>query len=108
MSTKVKHLVPFSEQYRESDSDWTDELKRTIGVLIDLVARVLSTNGQRLRLNEVLTAEDLAAKLKIPASTLEELARRGKLKGAFKVGKHWRFDLDVLRNSLPIDEDSGS
>ena len=109
MKAKVKHLAPLSEQQRvENSSNWPDELKLVIGMLIDLIARTLSANGQTLTLNEVLTADELAAKLKIPASSIEELARKGKLKGAFRIGKHWRFDLDVLRISLPIGENEDS
>ena len=105
----MKHLAPLSEQQRvENSSNWPDELKLVIGMLIDLIARTLSANGQTLTLNEVLTADELAAKLKIPASSIEELARKGKLKGAFRIGKHWRFDLDVLRTSLPIGENEDS
>src|SRR6266478_6023913 len=108
MSAKVKHLVPLSEQQGESSSNWPDELKQIIGMLIDLVARALSANGQKLMLNEVLTADELAAKLKIPVSTVEELARKKKLTGAFRIGKHWRFDLDVLRLSLSIGDNDDS
>jgi len=108
MKAKV-HLAPLSEQQRvENSSNWPDELKLVIGMLIDLIARTLSANGQTLTLNEVLTADELAAKLKIPASSIEELARKGKLKGTFRIGKHWRFDLDVLRTSLPIGENEDS
>jgi excisionase family DNA binding protein len=109
MSAKVRHLVPLSEQQGDS-SNWPAEFKQIIGMLIDLVARTLSlsANGQMLTLNEVLTADELAAKLKIPASTIEELARRKKLKGSFRIGKHWRFDLDVLRTTLPIGENDDS
>jgi excisionase family DNA binding protein len=81
---------------------WPAELKAIIDSLIDLAVRVMETNRTQLPLNEVLTAEELSTRLKIPGSTIEELARKGKIPGAFRVGKHWRFDLDVLRTALPI------
>jgi excisionase family DNA binding protein len=86
---------------------WPEELKAILGQIIDLAARTLVQTGNSLVLNEILTTEELAARFKIPVSTVEELARRGKLPGAFRVGKHWRFDLDSLRASLPKTDDSG-
>lgn len=91
------------EIYPESVS-WPKELKAILGALIDLATRVTATNKQALLLNEVLTSEELAARFKVPISTIEELARKGKLPGAFRVGKHWRFDLDRLRLGLPEGE----
>jgi len=77
-------------------------------MLIDLAARSFASNGTKLILNEIVTVEELASRLKVPSSTIEELARKGKLPGAFRVGKHWRFDLDLLRATLPTarDEDA--
>jgi excisionase family DNA binding protein len=109
MSAKIEHLLPLSDESKGNDCSrtWPDELKKILGALIDLSVRVVAANGKRFILNEILTAEELAARLKVPLSTIEELARRGKLPGAFRVGKHWRFDLDLLRTALPIG-DSGS
>ena len=76
------------------------ELKSIVNMLVDLAARILEENGNKLALNEVLTAEELAARLKVPLSTIEELARKGKLPGSFRVGKHWRFDVELLRSAL--------
>ncbi|MBN2119939.1 MAG: helix-turn-helix domain-containing protein [Candidatus Omnitrophica bacterium] len=38
----------------------------------------------------ILTAEEVCKYLKIPRSSLYQLARTGKIP-AFRVGKHWRF-----------------
>jgi excisionase family DNA binding protein len=84
---------------------WPDELKQILCSLIDLAARITAANSYKLLLNEVLTVDELAALLKVPASTLEELARHRKLPGAFRIGKHWRFDLDSLRAVLPKTDD---
>jgi excisionase family DNA binding protein len=104
MTAKVKHLVPIGIT-PQSQLDWPTELKAIVDSLIDLATRVIDSNGTALTLNEVLTAEELSERLKIPASTIEELARKGKLAGAFRVGKHWRFDLDALRSNLPGHDD---
>ena len=110
MSAKIKHLAPISDEPQASHcgAKWTEELKAIVNALIDLATRVLESNGAQLVLNEVVTAEELSARLKISVSTIEEFARKGKLKGAFRVGKHWRFDVDVLRTSLSIDENDES
>lgn len=79
---------------------WPDELKKILNALIDLASVAIASQNATLSLNAVLTAEELANRLKIPVSTIEELARKGKLPGAFRIGKHWRFDIDALRGSL--------
>ena len=100
MREKITHLVPMSVE--PPGDNWPDELKIILASLVDLAAKVLqSNNSTKLFLNEVVNAEELSARLKVPSSTIEELARTGKLKGAFKVGRHWRFDMDVLRGTLP-------
>jgi len=40
--------------------------------------------------DEILTAQDICKYLKIPRSSLYQLARRRKIP-AFRVGRHWRF-----------------
>lgn len=40
--------------------------------------------------HEILTAADVAKFLRIPKTTVYDLAQRGRLP-AFKVGRHWRF-----------------
>ena len=104
MHTRVKPLAPKSEADERCNGSWPEELKLIANMLVDLAARNLESNGKKLVLNEIFTVEELAIRLKVPISTIEELARKGKLPGAFRVGKHWRFDLDILRAALPIDE----
>jgi excisionase family DNA binding protein len=91
-------------QSRERANDWPEELKHILSALVDLAERMLASKESKLALNEVLTPEELATRLKIAASTIEELARKGKLPGAFRVGKHWRFDVDLLRAQLAVQE----
>ena len=88
--------------------DWSEELKIIFGSLVDLAVGVMVAPGAKLVLNEILTVDELAARLKVPSSTIEELARKGKLPGAFRVGKHWRFDLDRLRVDLSNTKDKES
>jgi excisionase family DNA binding protein len=102
---KVNHLAEYQTEAAEGPAE---ELKRALSSLVDLAVNALAPNGngKGLALREVLTAEELAGRLKLPESTVLEMARAGKLPGAFRVGKHWRFDLDVLRKSLNLSIDS--
>src|SRR6266542_5846092 len=97
---KVNHLAEYDP---ESEKSPTEELKRALHSLVDFAVRSMApnANSKGLALREVLTAEELAGRLKLPESTVLEMARSGKLPGAFRVGKHWRFDLDALRAALP-------
>ena len=98
MSANIKHLIPLSQE-PETEPAWARELKEILCRLVDIGVGLVSSNGTRLILREVLTVQELAERFKVPESTLEELARTGKLP-AFKVGKHWRFDLDLLKKEL--------
>lgn len=102
MTVLREHLLDTSEKAPDENC-WATELKHVVGNLIDLAAKTLGTNSQRFNLNEILTTEELGARLKVPVSTIEELARKGRLPGAFRIGKHWRFDLDTLRSSLAAE-----
>ncbi len=102
MNGKITHLLPQEPPAGGRGVDWADELKTILSALVDLTTRVILENGQKFSLNEVLTAEELAKRFKLPISTVLEMARLGKLPGAFRVGKHWRFDLDVLRKSVDL------
>jgi len=104
MSAKVRHLVP-TESGTGDSNNLAADLKLILDALVDLAAKTLSAQGHKLVLNEIATVEELAQKFKIPESTIIELARRGKLRGAFRVGKHWRFCLDTLRTSLATTDD---
>jgi excisionase family DNA binding protein len=100
---KLKHLVEYEPK---SENNPAAELRNHLHALVDLFVTTLASNEsghQRLGLREVLTPEELAERLKISRSTIEEMARSGKLPGSFRVGKHWRFDLDSLRTQLSLD-----
>ena len=47
-------------------------------------------------MTELLTVEDLSKKLKVPMRTVYLFAQKGKIPGAFKFGRHWRFRLDMI------------
>jgi excisionase family DNA binding protein len=98
---KMNHLV---EYQRQPEKEPAEELRNHLYALVDFFVMSLppsASDRRRLALREVLTADEIAEKLKVPKSTIEEMARAGKLPGAFRVGKHWRFDLDLLRAELP-------
>jgi excisionase family DNA binding protein len=99
MNTNDKQ--PLTNGHGVGGQSWPDELKEIVNAVIDLAVRSFAARGSNLVLNEVLNADELSTRLKVPVSTIEELARKGKLPGAFRVGKHWRFDLDRLRMTLP-------
>ena len=45
---------------------------------------------------KILTIQEVSAFLRIPASTIYDLAKKGKIRGV-KFGKHWRFlEEDIL------------
>jgi excisionase family DNA binding protein len=47
--------------------------------------------------NQILTSKEVSQLLRIPLSTVYELAKRGVIRGV-KFGKHWRFlEEDILR-----------
>ena len=47
------------------------------------------------RRSRIMTIKEVSAFLKIPVSTVYELANKGQLRGA-KFGKHWRFLEDEI------------
>jgi len=49
---------------------------------------------------KIVTAQEVAAVLKLKEGTVCSLALRGKLPG-FKVGKSWRFDMDKVERLFP-------
>jgi excisionase family DNA binding protein len=105
MAANVKHLVPL-EHNESSEPEWSKELKQILGQLVDLAATMLSAHQVSFSLENVVTAEELADRLRLPKSTILELARTRKLP-AFRVGKHVRFDLDVLRKALTLPAELG-
>ena len=98
MPGNIKHLIPLSQE-PEAEPAWARELKGVLCRLVDIGVGLVSSTGTRLVLREILTVQELAERFKLPDSTVEEMARTGKLP-AFKVGKHWRFDLDLLKKEL--------
>ena len=98
MPGNIKHLIPLPQEPKEEPA-WAMELKEILCRLVDLGVGLVSSNGTGLILREVLSVQELAERFKLPESTVEEMARTGKLP-AFKVGKHWRFDLDLLKKDL--------
>ena len=98
MPGNIKHLIPLPQE-PEAEPTWARELKEILCRLVDIGVGLVSSNGTRLILREILTVQELAERFKLPESTVEEMARTGKLP-AFKVGKHWRFDLDLLKKEL--------
>jgi len=101
MGASVKHLVPLRRK-ENSEPEWAKELKEILSRLVDLAAGVLSAGEKTPTLEHVLTPKELAERLKLPESTVLEMARSGKLP-AFRLGKHWRFDLEVLRKTLNVN-----
>jgi excisionase family DNA binding protein len=73
------------------DAAWPKRLKELLDGLVDLIAEVVSDRacGQSLD-SPLLEPEEAAALLRIPTSTLLDLARRGKIP-ALRYGKHVRF-----------------
>jgi len=102
MGSRVKHLIPLPKD-TGSEPAWAGELKDLLGGLIDLVASLVSSDKRGLVLEKILTPEELSERLKLPLSSIYEAARSGRLP-AFRVGKHWRFDLDVLKQALDKEE----
>ncbi len=98
MPGNIKHLIPLSQE-PEAEPAWARELKEILCRLVDIGVGLVSSKGTRLVLREILTVHELAERFKLHESTVEEMARTGKIP-AFKVGKHWRFDLDLLKKEL--------
>ena len=76
------------------------ELAASVEALAEVVAR-LSVSVQAERLGELLTAEDLAERLKIPARTIKGQASAGRLPH-HRFGKHYRFSRDDISEILRI------
>ncbi|UCC94587.1 MAG: helix-turn-helix domain-containing protein [Candidatus Omnitrophota bacterium] len=53
--------------------------------------------------DEILTADDVCKYLKIPRSTLYQLAKDKKIP-AFKVGRHWRFKRERVQDWVERQE----
>ncbi|MGH3484717.1 MAG: helix-turn-helix domain-containing protein [Nocardioidaceae bacterium] len=75
-------------------------LAASVETLAEVVAR-LAASVQAERLGELLTAEDLAERLKIPARTIKDQASAGRLPH-HRFGKHYRFSRDDITEILRI------
>ena len=103
MRNNVKHILPIGDGTNKTPvngSDWKEELKIFLCALIDVAAERFEANASKYVLKEILSVEELSVRLKVPSSTIEQLARNGEISGAFRIGKHWRFDLDILGAAL--------
>ena len=49
-----------------------------------------------MSLSEFITVIQLAERLMIPRATAYYLVQRGKIPGAFRVGKHWRLKRAIV------------
>ncbi len=50
---------------------------------------------------KIMNIDEVGAFLRIPASTIYDLARKGKIRGV-KFGKHWRFLEEDILNYFKI------
>ena len=45
---------------------------------------------------QILTITELSEKLRVSKRTVYHFAQKGKVPGAFKFGRHWRFRKDMI------------
>lgn len=76
------------------------DLASSVKTLAEVVAR-LAASVQDDRPGELLTADDLAERLKIPARTIKDQASAGRLPH-HRFGKHYRFSRDDITEILRI------
>ena len=60
--------------------------------------------GAPTKCSERGTAKQAAAILGVPTRTIQDLATRGEIPGAAKLGRRWTFDLEKLRRLLKQKE----
>jgi len=83
-----------------SASVWPEKLKAILANLVDLAAEEITGKQPGPSLTEpTLDSQELAALLKIPESTVLELARRGEIP-CLRLGKHVRFDRAEVAEAL--------
>jgi excisionase family DNA binding protein len=56
----------------------------------------------------ILTIEEAAALLRVSVRVSKDLARTGKLPGAFKVGREWRVNRDELLKTIRAGGQDGA
>lgn len=49
-------------------------------------------------LSVLLTTDEAARFLRVSTKTLREMAQKGKIPGAFRIGRRWRFPLQSLES----------
>jgi excisionase family DNA binding protein len=75
-------------------------LAASVGALAEVVAQ-LTASARADRPGELLTAEDLSERLKIPARTIKDQACAGRFPH-HRFGKHYRFSRDDITEILRI------
>lgn len=81
-------------------SEAINDLVGSVGSLTQVVAQLVVCAKADLP-GELLTADQLAARLKIPARTLKDQASAGLLPH-HRFGKHYRFDTDDIAEILRL------
>lgn len=93
MTTRI---VPFSAPSTGS----IDELRNLIDTLSQALG-VLTTAVKAGHPGELLTADELGERFRIPARTLRDLASAGQIPH-HRIGKHYRFAVDDIADILRI------
>ena len=53
-------------------------------------------------MEQYLTLTELSTELRISRITLGRLSREGKIPGAFRVGRSWRYSVPMLRRWMEV------
>jgi excisionase family DNA binding protein len=92
MSRRAVRLVDVEPRALEASANRASRLKELLSGLVDLAADELASRTSTRRITSPLLTPDQAAELlRIPKSTLLELAARGAVP-SLRFGKHVRFD----------------
>jgi excisionase family DNA binding protein len=93
-------FVELSKEGRPALPAWPERIKALLGAFIDVAAEELAARPSTASLAEpTLQPKELAELLKIPESTVLELARRGEIP-YLRIGKHVRFDRAQVAEAL--------
>lgn len=77
-----------------------DELRALVDVLAQTLG-VLASAAQANRPGELLTADELGERFRLPPRTLRDLASAGRIPH-HRIGKHYRFAVDDIADILRI------
>lgn len=55
-------------------------------------------------MSEYWTLQEVAEYLQVTRTTMHRLLRKGKIPGAFRIGRIWRFKADVITNLGKVKE----